>query len=130
MKTPREPCIAESVECDAICCAYSSNSEFVFIGTRDGHVNVYKTPRPNVERLVDICRRIVNQLVERENIDKLNLPSDLENYLCYDDIRPIKTTELKGKKNNNKTSPSITNQIFETNFSSFNYALNSISLFS
>jgi hypothetical protein len=46
---------------------------------------VYRAPRTGVEKLVDICRRMINQLVERKNIGKLNLPNDLENFLCYCD---------------------------------------------
>ena len=84
---------------------------------------MFKNPSKNVERLVDISRRIVNQLAERENIDKLNLPKDLENYLCYDDIQPIKK-ELK-TDSNIKIPPLLTNQLFDTSFSSFNYTHNS-----
>ena len=46
---------------------------------------MYRAPRTGVEKLVDICRRMINQLVERKNIGKLNLPNDLVNFLCYCD---------------------------------------------
>ena len=46
---------------------------------------MYRAPRTGVDKLVDISRRMVNQLVERKNIGKLSLPKDLENFLCYSD---------------------------------------------
>ena len=92
--TRTQTIIDESSQSDGVSCAYSSNGEFIFIGTRNGQIDVYKSPQI-VERLVDICRRMVNQLIERENISKLNLPNDLENFLCYDDQKIILNSNSK-----------------------------------
>ena len=81
-----ESLIDETSQSDGISCTYSSNGEFILIGTRNGHIDVFKAPII-VERLVDICRRIVNQLVDHEKIGMLNLPKDLEDFLSYDDIK-------------------------------------------
>ena len=94
LKTPKQPCIGELNNSDSTCCTYSNDGEFVFIGTRNGHIDVYKVP-VQVERLVDICRRVINQLTERENINKLKLPKHLENFLCYDDVKPIRETKVE-----------------------------------
>ena len=103
-------------------CTYSSNGEFIFVGTRDGSIDVYKAPCA-VERLIDICRRTVNQLVERENIEKLDLPKDVENYLSYDDIQPINKSEKTNRIPQLSSTP-----LFDVNQSNINFALSAINL--
>jgi len=78
--------VAEATQTKGICCAYSSDSKTIMIGTKNGHVDIYEAPIM-IQRLVDICRKVVNQYVDHELISKLVLPSELKHFLLYDDIR-------------------------------------------
>ena len=53
--------------------------------TKNGQVDVYKVPLI-IPKLVDICRKIVNQIIDQP-VYELNLPKELKKFLLYDDIR-------------------------------------------
>lgn len=94
---------------DGICCTYSSDGLVIFVGTRSSRVDIYKAPI-KVQKLVDICRKYINQYVERKNIDKLHLPRDLAGYLCYEDIQTIYPEQTDS--NRSISPPSNTGSIF------------------
>jgi hypothetical protein len=58
-----------------------------------------------VDKLVDICRKLVNQLVARENVGELKLPKDLEQFLCYEDIQATQPSTSMFIPNNNLVKP-------------------------
>jgi WD repeat/SOCS box-containing protein 1 len=77
--------IAEGVHKDGKVIAYSSESRKIIVGTKNGHLEVYET-MVIIPRLVDICRKIVNQFIDRNSIEKLYLPSELKSFLQYENI--------------------------------------------
>lgn len=69
----------------ALSCAYSTKYRSLMIGTKTGYIEIYETS-VIVQRLVDICRKVVNQYVDRDEISELTLPIELRKFLLYDDI--------------------------------------------
>jgi hypothetical protein len=81
-----------------------------------GYVDIYQAP-VIIQRLVDICRKVVNQYVDHEQINKLSLPNELKRFLLYDDIREqqLSTSSpsaptTSNNNNNNSMSPISTFQ--------------------
>ena len=78
--------IAEGTHKDGISCAFSLDTRKIIIGTRNGHLEVYEAPLI-IERLVNICRKSVNEFIDRKDIEKLLIPVELEKFLLYQNIR-------------------------------------------
>lgn len=100
--------LAETTQFKGICCAYSSDNRLIMVGTKLGYVDVYEAPVV-IQRLVDLCRKVVNQYVDHEKINKLALPNELKRFLQYDDIRdhPVSSTNSStNTANSNNTSRS------------------------
>jgi len=66
-------------------CAYSSLYKTIVVGTRSGHLDVYK-PNVGVAKLIDLCRKVVNRQIIQP-VSELHLPKELKKFLSYDDIR-------------------------------------------
>ena len=77
--------IAEGVHNDALCCAYSTRTRAVMVGTKHGQVDVYETPLI-IQRLKHLCRVVVNKHMDRDGIRRMHLPNELKKYLNYEDI--------------------------------------------
>jgi hypothetical protein len=57
--------------------------------TKSGDLDVYETPAIS-HRLVDICRKVVNQYLDHSKLKNLLLPNELKKFLLYEDIKEIK----------------------------------------
>lgn len=73
-----------------VSCAYSSIYKTIVVGTKTGHLDVYR-PHVGVAKLIDLCRKVVNRQIVQP-VSELHLPKELKNFLSYDDIRdePVK----------------------------------------
>jgi len=96
--------IAEATQSKGICCAYSSDSKTIMIGTKSGHVEIYEAP-VMIQRLVDICRKVVNQYVDHNQINKLVLPNELKRFLLYDDIKDLSLQQSSTQTIHTSMSP-------------------------
>ncbi len=69
-------------------CAYSSTHKTVIVGTRRGHVDVYKVHLPP-PKLVNLCRLVINKsITSMPQADcELDLPTELKSFLLYNNIR-------------------------------------------
>ena len=55
-------------------------------------------------RLVCLCRKIVNQYIERKSINELCLPNELKKFLKYEDLNDNVQLHTNNKLNGNTKS--------------------------
>lgn len=79
------PIVAGEMKDIGVSCAYSSLTRTVVVGTRTGHLDLYKTP-VNAPKLTDLCRKVVNRHISQP-VSELHLPKELKKFLSYDEIR-------------------------------------------
>lgn len=87
------PAIVSDMSEVGLSCAYASMHKTVMVGTRRGHVDVYKIHLPP-PKLVNLCRLVINKSVIKPDRD-FNLPKELKSFLFYDNIR---TNSVAGSK--------------------------------
>lgn len=75
-------------------CTYSSTHRTIMVGTKTGHVDVYKY-NSTTPRLVDLCRKVINLQISQP-ASELHLPKELISFISYNDIsdEPNKMTRV------------------------------------
>ncbi|CAF0790797.1 unnamed protein product [Brachionus calyciflorus] len=102
--------VCEAQHKDAICLAYASNSRSIMVGTRSGQVDFYEV-KPVIPKLMNLCRKAVNQFTKYSFINQLCLPNELKKYLKYEDLKD----QTSPKSNINSFNSSKINQTSNSN---------------
>ena len=54
--------------------------------TRSGHLEFYEV-KPAIPKLMNLCRKVVNQYVSQKIVNELCLPNELKRYLKYEELK-------------------------------------------